>query len=227
MYYHRFVLLAVLVLVGFLFSSCTSDRQKQAASDGHAGVQAVRILIHESAPGLGPKIDPILNGIDGYIDASADAPRSEQPKPTLSPAEVIGNPVGYEKGGVDSGVKVSSGWSWEEISGVALGVAGVAAFVLRVTGAGGPVGAVLASVLENASVRRKKREGFDLQEAAQVVITEIEKQPDTNTIRDLKKAISKKAEPEHIAAIHRVKDGVVIVRAQEGVSEPSPDTRTS
>lgn len=204
----RFLLLTSATMMVAFFSSC-KERQAQSASDAHAGVAAVRLYIADADPQMCEDINIILDGVDGYIDGAADIPRQEQPKPTREPSAIVKDVKAYATDGRRAGQE--AGRSWAEIGGIA-SIGAVAAVVLRTTGLGGPIGAILAGLLENATIRRKKEDDVSLREAATVMISTIESAPDDMTVAALKKSIHKNSDPKHIMAIETVKNDLSVVR---------------
>lgn len=190
---HAFGLLLILALVTWL-TGC-DDSRKQAAADAIAGAEALRP--EADAAGLGCVVD----GIQSYTVAAVGVPRIDLPRSQSAPAYIRDNPRKYYEGGRRAEDSIGAfGWA-------AIGTTIVAAVVLalRTTGIGGPVGALLAGVLENAVLKQRKADRAAEHEAGQTVIRTIATLPETATIEALKKALKPKMPDRQRSAVRRVR----------------------
>jgi hypothetical protein len=170
---------------------CTSDRQKQAAADVVAGAEAVRP--EAKAAGL----ERVVDGIQANAAVAVDTPRRELPAPTAHPSQIRSNPEYYATSAETAEGDLVGAIGWAAIATTA---AAAIAMGLRITGAGGPLGAMLAGVLENATVKQEKLDRRDEREAGATVVQTIARLPEDATIDELKTELGKSMpEPQRLA----------------------------
>jgi hypothetical protein len=182
-----YVVLAILAaILTVALSGCTSRRQ--AAADAVAGIAVLRTEQPASVR------EPVADAAITLTAAAAGTTPDRLPPPTLTPAAIVTAPASYAA--LASSVGSTTGW-WIAAGGWALAAAGLLAGAVRVSGLGGPVVAMIASVVEGAAAKRERARQADLAGAAKTMIDVV----DAVNLPVVKKAISKNLTPEQEAAV--------------------------
>ena len=192
-----FAIMLLLVVIGTI-GGCNrqTQLQKQSQADAHAGVEAMRSLV----TGFEQRIAQLIaSGLHANIEASTKTPRQELPPPEKTPDQIISQPVEYEKKAVERRDEVMSGSAWAWLGGGLLAVLGAARFI---PGTPGMISNLAHSWLSSNSDRKTKQRAEFLSEAGQLLIEQIEKQPEGSTIADLKDKLAR-VMPDNVKQVVR------------------------
>lgn len=187
------------LLLLLLLSSCAAQSRDQHAADALAGLDALPLASPEVLP-------EISKGIEAHIEAIAGARRADLPPPTQTPQQILSAPSAY-RGDAErrrDDTLSAAGWFGWILAGTA-----VLAGAIKVTGAGGPVGFLLLSVLENSTQRRARQKTEAVRDGFQVIVEAIEQAPEDCPVRELKKRIAKRLPHQALEPLHEIKDAVV------------------
>lgn len=154
-----------LLITLLVLSSCTSARQKQAAADAIAGVDA----LEQFAP---PQAATIAAGTRSYVAAVAQTKQKDLPTPTRTADEIIGDPEAYQKAGAKAEEDATSGTFWAWLGGAGLGLLGVLRFI---PGAHQPIVSVVQTLLESKIDKAAREKEESLAKGARTMIAVIEK----------------------------------------------------
>lgn len=187
----------ILFLAGALAFSvgCASARQQQHAADAIAGIEAVASVAPAAAA-------PVARGAVAHVEGAVETARGDLPPPTRSPQAILADAGAYEQ---DAVARRDESLSGAGLVGWLLGGTAMVAGLLRASGLGGPVGSMLAGLLESAARKRARAKSEVLQAGFPLLVQAIDAIPNDGTIGDLKKRIAKTVPPEVIAAIHESK----------------------
>lgn len=181
--------LSTIFCMFLVLAGCTA--RKQAAADAVAGLQVLRTEQPASVR------EPVADAAMQFAAAAAGTTVDKLPPAALAPAAIAANPAQYAA--LADKAASSTGW-WLAVGGWSIAAVGLLAGAVRASGLGGPIVAMIATVVESAASKKEKARQSALAGAASTMVDVV----DAVNYAPIKRAISKNLTPEQETAVRQL-----------------------